>query len=261
MQCKYREKLVIAGDMMFVAVYPTWRAAGKRKGRFRETSEIQKKLNERRARETLTWTIHANFDSSSVVFSPTYCDGCYPEDERQFGRDVRNFLGRVGRLYKKVEREFKWICIRAYGEEHGRLHLHFIFSGGVSFDDIKRAWTLGRCNYKQLEFDECGVVDLSKYLFDQRHVGARRWSGSRNLAKPVEKTNVHQYTKAEVNEIAESGNPHKLFADKYAGWWLSEFPEIERNPINAGIYMTATLYKPGSPNLAHYARKERKRTA
>lgn len=260
MQCRYKEKLIIAGDWIFGAVYPTWRESGKRRGRFRETSEMQKKLNERHALEMLTWTIHANFDSASVVFSPTYSDGCYPEDEAQFNRDVRNFIGRVARLYKRAGKEFKYIVIRAYGEEHGRLHLHFIFSGGVDYAAIRAAWKMGRCNYKQLEFDECGVVDLSRYLFDQRHVGARRWSGSRNLVKPIERTNVHTYTKAEVTAIAECGNPHKHFADKYEGYCLSEFPEIEKNPINAGVYMTFTMYKPDSKHLAHYARREGRRT-
>lgn len=260
MQCKYREKLVIAGDMIFGAVYPTFRAAGKRRGKFKETSDIQKKLNDRHAREMLTWTIHANFDNSAVVFTPTYSDECYPEDEKQFSKDIRNFIARVGRMYKRMGHEFKWICVRAYGEEHGRLHLHFIFSGGVDYSMIKRAWGMGRCNYKQLEFDECGVVDLSAYLSDQRHVGARRWSGSRNLVKPVEKTNVHTYTKQEINEIADCGNPHKRFADNYSGYYLSEFPTIEKNPINAGVYMTFIMYKPDSKNLAIYSRNSRRTT-
>lgn len=259
MQCRYKERLIYAGDMIFAVVYPTYRKGGKRRGRFRETSDIQKKLNERKALDSLTWTIHANFDKSSVVFSPTYADGCYPDDEAQFNRDARNFIARVSRLYRRAGKEFKYIIIRAYGEEHGRLHLHFIFSGGVDYSKIKEAWGMGRCNYKQLEFNECGVVDLSKYLFDQRHVGARRWSGSRNLIKPVERINVHTYSKAEITEIAESGNPHKHFADNYPGYYLSEFPEIYKNPINAGYYMTFTMYKPDGKNLAHYARRERRR--
>lgn len=259
MQCKYKEKLIYAGDMIFGVVYPTFRKAGKRRGRFKPTSETQKKLNDRKAAESLTWTIHANFDKNSVVFSPTYSDNCYPEDEAQFNHDSRNYLNRVGRLYKKAGKEFCWICVRAYGEKNGRLHLHYIFSGGVNCEEIKAAWGLGRCNYKELEFDECGVVDLSRYVFDQRHVGARRWSGSKNLVKPVERTNVHTYSKVQLAEIAESGNPHKLFADNYPGYWLSEPPEIEKNNINAGLYMTFTMYKPDGKNLAHYARRERKK--
>lgn len=255
MQCKYKEKLVYAGEMIFGVVYPEFRKSGKRRGRFRPTDEIQKRLNERHALEQLTWIIHANFNKASVAFSPTYADGCYPGDEAQFNRDARNFLARVKRLYDKIGLEFKYIVIRAYGEEHGRLHLHFIFSGGVDYALIKSAWGMGRCNYKQLEFDECGVVDLSAYLFDQRHIGARRWSGSRNLVKPVERTNVHTYTKSEVTAIAESGNPHGFFLARYEGYALSEFPKIEKNPINAGVYMTFTLYKPDGENLAKYARR------
>lgn len=255
MQCRYKEKLVYAGDMIFGVVYGTFRKSGARRGKFRESSDIQKKLNERHAREQLTWLIHLNFDKTSYAISLTYDERWYPDSEGRFEKDIRNYIAKCKRIYKKAEAEFKYIVIKAFGEG-GRCHLHIIMSGGVNRDDLENAWEYGRTNADRLQFNHCGVVDLSAYLAGQRRVGARRWSGSKNLIKPVEKVNENRYTKREMKDIAESGNPHMFFANRYKGYWLSEFPEVVKNPINGSYYMTFVMYKPDSDNLEKYARRK-----
>ncbi len=253
MQCKYKQKLVYAGNMIFGVEYGTFRKAGKRRGKFKETSDIQKKLNERKACDSLTWLIHANFNRHDMALSLTYDDGWYPETEERFEKDIRNYIARVKRLYKKAGAEFKYIIIKAFGE-YGRCHLHIIMSGGVDRDTVEAAWEYGRTNADRLQFNECGVVDLSRYLGDQRKAGKRRWSGSKNLIKPAEKVNEHRYSKRELKEIMDSGNPHRFFSERYDGYWLSEFPGVKKNAINGSYYMTFVMYKPDSENLEKYAR-------
>ena len=92
-----------------------------------------------------------------------------------------------------------------------------------------------------------------------RMSGARRWSGSKNLVKPVEKVNENRYSKRELKEIADGGNPHRFFADRYGGYWLSEFPEVHKNSINGSYYMTFVMNKPDSDNLEKYARRKGKK--
>lgn len=258
MQTRYKEKTVAAGDMLFVAVYAQHRKAGARRGKFRETSEVQAKNNERRSREYLTWLIHCNFDKTGMIVHLTYADGWYPESEARFEKDVRNYLARLGRIYRKAGAEFKWVCVRAFGEK-GRCHVHLYCSGGVDRETVEAAWGMGRANVERLQFNACGVVDLSRYTWNQRHAGKRRWSGSRNLDKPVEKTDMTRYSAAALREIAECGNPHKIFADRYPGYWLAEFPSVEKNEVNGSLYMTAVLYRPDSANLEGYARERRRK--
>jgi hypothetical protein len=255
MQCRYKEKIIEAGDMIFGAVYATYRKPGKRRGKYRETSETQAKLNDRKAREKLTWKVHANFNRNDYAVTLTYAEGCYPETEERFDKDVRNYLARLKRIYKKHDKELKYIVIKAFGEG-GRCHLHIIVSGGVDRALIENAWEYGRRNTRRLQFNACGIVDLSRYLSDQRHAGKRRWSGSKNLVEPVERTNTTRYARRDLVEIAESANPHKIFADRYPGYWLSEFPEVEKNMFNGGYYMTFVMYKPDSNNLERYARRK-----
>lgn len=250
MQCRYKEKLVYAGDMVFGTVHATWRKAGARRGKFRETNEVQKRNNENRAAVRLKEIIHANFDSTGFIMHPTYDADNLPDSEERMEKDLRNLIARAGRLYKKAGAEFRWVAIRAYGE-NGRPHMHVYLSGGVEWRDILALWRLGRVDADPLEFDECGISDLARYTFDQRHAGKRRWSGSRNLIKPAERTNVHRYSKTEMQDISEEGYAAlcEKFARRYPGYWLSEQPKIEKNSVDGSWYMTFAMYRPDSGNL------------
>ena len=163
MQCRYKEKLIYAGDMIFGYVYPTYRKAGARRGRYKETSEVQAKLNEIRSRDRLAWLIHANFDKTSLVVHPTYREDCLPEDEKAFRRDVKNYICRLKKAYGKCGVIFKYVYVMEYSET-GRAHMHMVVSGGVDRDVIEGLWGLGRCNSDRLQFNETGVVDLARYF-------------------------------------------------------------------------------------------------
>ena len=257
MQCRYKEKLIFAGEMVFGVVYPTFRKAGARRGKYKETSEVQKKLNERKSRERLTWLIHANFGKGDLALHLTYADGYLPESEEAFEKDIKNYMRRIGRLYKKAGIRLKYVYVTEYSES-GRPHVHIIMSGGRSRDALEEAWGMGRCNADRLQFNECGIVDLARYITkSERGKGKRRWCASRNLDKPVEKTNVHQWSRKQMVEVDEVGNPHKRFADLYPGYWLAEFPRVEKNGVNGGMYMEFVLYKPDGVNLAGYRKKRR----
>lgn len=270
MQCRYKETMIIAGDWAYVEVHPTWRAAGKRRGKFRETSETQQRLNNRRAELWLAAVAHANFRRGDYALHCTYEDGELPEDEDGFERDVRNFMARLRRLYRRAGAVLKYIIVRAWSGK-GRPHLHLILSGGVDRDKVEDCWGRGRSNCDRLEFNECGIADLAEYIGGQRkdgktdreHVrrkGERRWSGSRNLEKPAERTNVTRYSRSALEEIADSSNAKWETAKRYPGYWLAEFPDIRQNPVTHAWEMSCVLYRPDSDNLEAYARAGRRRS-
>lgn len=267
MQCRYRETCYRCGDMLFVSVIPTWRQAGRRRGRFRPTSENQKRLNEKYAMLRLQMMVHENFTCRDYRLDLTYNDRYLPADEEQFVRDYKNFIARIRRRYMRAGIEMKYIVVPAYSE-NGRPHVHLIVSGGLSRKDFDECWGMGRVDRDPLQFDECGVIDLSFYYGGQKRAGKtdpiherakgqRRWSGSRNLRKPEARVNVHTYARHELEMLADSGTVknHTFFSLAYPGFWLSEMPRFRFNDVNKAWYMDAVLYKPDSPNLASYARR------
>lgn len=267
MQCRYREKVYVCGDMAFVSVIPTWRQARKRRGRFRPTSEDQKRLNEKYAMLRLQMTVQENFTKADCRLDLTYSDRYLPADEEQFVRDYKNFMARLRRLYRNAGIELRYVIIPAYSYE-GRPHVHLFITGGVKYKDIRECWSMGRIDLDPLEFDECGVIDLSFYYGSQKKAGKtapiherakgqRRWSGSRNLRRPVERVDVHTWARHELEMLADAGTVkrHTFFSFAYPGYWLSEMPSIRFNDVNKAWYLDAVLYKPDSPNLASYARR------
>lgn len=260
---------MICGDWIWGEVHPEYRQGGKRRGKFRATSEVQQRLNERQARLRLVTMIHANFHRGDYALHLTYADEELPESAEGFERDIRNFISRLRRIYKRLGVELRYIVVRGWSGK-GRPHLHIILTGGAERDVIEDCWGKGRANCDRLEFNAGGVADLAFYIggqlaegkADAEHVrrrGERRWSGSRNLIRPVERTNVSRYSRAGMEEIADAGNPNKIFADRYPGFWLAEFPDIRQNPVTHGWEMSFVLYKPDSPDLESYARRERRR--
>ena len=265
MQCRYREKVVAAGDMLFISVVPEWRKAGKRRGKFRVTSEDQARYNEKQAALRFQLMIHANFTSRDFRLDLTYNNRYLPADEEQFLRDLRNFAARLRHLYREAGIELKYAIVRAWSEK-GRPHAHIVITGGVPYKAIKECWGMGIVSWRPLEFDERGICDLGFYYATQkrsgktakiheRAKGERRWSGSRNLIRPSEKVNVTRYSRKALEEIADSGNPQEIFNRRYPGYWLSEFPSIRWNDTNKAWYLDAVMYRPDSPNLADYARR------
>lgn len=254
MQCRYKEKIVYAGDMIFGYVYPVYRKAGARRRKFRETTEVQAKLNEIKSRDNLAWVIHANFGKGDMVLHPTYSEECLPESSEQFEKDVKNYMRRIKRIYARCGVECKYVYVMEYSES-GRPHLHMVISGGVGREVLEEAWGLGRCNSDRLQFNEVGVVDLARYISKDRRCGKHRYVCSRNLKKPVEKTDVHQWSRKQIKEVEDSANPHKRFADTYNGYWLAEFPHVEKNGVNGGMYMSFVMYKPDSENIVTYRKR------
>lgn len=264
MQCRYRERIMICGDFIYGEVHPTWRAAGKRRGKFRETSETQQRLNDRYAELRLSAILHTNFHRGDYALHLTYAEDELPEGAEGFERDIRNLVGKLRRRYRKAGAELKYVIVRSWSGR-GRPHIHMILTGGVSREEIEDCWGHGRANCDRLEFNECGIADLADYIDGQRdegragggharRKGERRWSGSRNLAKPIERVNVTRYSKAALEEIADAGNPHGQFAARYPGYWLAEFPDIRQNPVTHGWELSFMLYRPDSPDLEAWVR-------
>ena len=263
MQCRYREKLVEAGDMIFGTVYAEYRKAGKRRGPFRETSEVQARNNERRSLEYHRWLLHMNFTRKDYFLTLTFDNENLPTTKADLDREIRNYISRVKRIYRRSGIELRYVTIRTDGEGV-RPHCHIYLTGGVDRDLLELAWGRGYCNVKRVQFNECGISDLAVYTGAQksgagegrprRRKGEKRWSGSRNLIKPAERTNVTRYSKKAVEEIADAGNPQEIFAKRYRGYWLAEFPVMVQNPVTHGWWMSFVLYKPFSENLEPYVR-------
>lgn len=248
---RYRERQTLCGDYMFVDVFPVFPAGeyvmkgGKRRKRYRPTSEIQKRLNDRRSENAAEEIVHANFSVGDNILHLTYADGWRPETDEQAERDMDNFLRRLKRKYDRAGAEFKYFCISAKGEQAGRQHFHVYLSGGIDRSEIEACWKFGYANCDALQFTETGICDLTKYTHGQIPLGSRRWRCSRNCKRPEPlRERDYTYDRRRVIEVAESPySASSVISDLYPGYVLSEMPRLCLNDVNGGAYMRMMLYR------------------
>lgn len=240
MRCYYREKQYVCGDYVDVHIYPVYAKAGQRRSKAKPTSEAQEKLNEKNRKEQITRIINTNFTNRDCAVHLTYADDCMPDNPDRAKKDIQNFLKKLKRRYKAIDKELKYLWVAEQGERSGRIHFHVILSEGISRDEIESLWGFGYANTKRLRFTEDGLAGLANYITKQKML-FKSWSSSRNLKKPEEKTDDYKYSQRAVRDIVEQEQVIEFCAN-YPGYGISAF-EASVNSKNGGYYISARLYK------------------
>ena len=156
------------------------------------TPKKVQKENERRARETLRWSIAANFGWGDYHLVLTFIKKLRPGDEATLIKIVQRFLRKMRRIYKKNCAELKYIWAAGIGERGG-VHVHLICNSAVSLAATQALWEYGMVRASTLN-DRGEYEKLANYLIGHFKVSDeegmdffKRWNSSRNLIKPTVK--------------------------------------------------------------------------
>lgn len=167
MKRRYREKEYKCGEYLDVDVFPvfdTGRATKKRRARYKATSAMQARLNQKNAERELTRVLNANFRRGDISVTLTYRDDALPSDEAEAMRDARNFLRRVARLRKKRGlAQMKYVLIIG----GGRFHFHIPMSAGLSDEELIELWGKGYLNVIHFQPNESGLEGHARYIARQ----------------------------------------------------------------------------------------------
>ena len=238
-----RERIIVAGDRMEVSVYPVFQNPGQRRSRCRESSEVQKRLNERNSWNQLTRIAYANFSERDLVLHLTYEQE--PESMEEGSRMLDNYLKKLRRRYQKAGIEMKYIKRTERGAKSGRVHHHLFLTGGIDRDEIEQLWSHGRCNSRRLQFGDDGIDGLSSYIAGAGKLRDtyRRWSCSRNCVRPVEEIRDGNMAMDEADDLGEAasvGLAGDTLEMLYPGWECVRCEGI-KNEMNQGWYTYAIL--------------------
>lgn len=265
MRCRYRERVYKTGDYLEAEIYPVFhdgRGKSRRRARYKPTSAMQVRLNQRRAERELTRLLNANFTPEDIEITLTFTDDTLPEEYTDAYKLCVNYLRRVKRLYsRRLDKDIKYVIVPG----GGRYHFHVVLTGGISRDELERMWGHGYANSKRLKFTAGGVAGLAYYIANQlttpdngedlfggmaideetgevtderiRKKGARRWSCSKNLTRPEPETRDGRISAARVEELctvdAESRTAYERL---YPGYVFSSAKGYY-NPENGGYYL------------------------
>ncbi len=251
MRCRYKEHAYYCSECYIdVDVYPAYRSDVSRcKGRrrkYKPTSEVQNKLNERNKASKLIRLVNTNFTSNDIRLDLTYHPSNHPESADQAKRDFRNFILRVKRFRKrKGLPDVKYIAVIECGKSGNKFHHHMIISGDMTINEYTKLWNRGYTGAKALVFNERGVEDLVNYLLKNPVVGSKNgasYSASRNLKKPIEKRHTGRLSRRAIEFMAgyiDTSPLEKL----YQGYELVDMTPYY-NDVNGGYYFHCKFYKP-----------------
>lgn len=273
MRKKYREKIYRCGDYLDVDIFPVFAQSNrKRRAKYKPTSAMQEKLNQRHAEQELSRILNANFTSKDISATLTYDRASLPTDREEAMRDVRNFLRRVKRLRARLGLpEMKYVLIPG----GGRFHFHVPMSGGIPAEELAKLWNKGYCNVIRFRFNENGLEGHAKYVANQydedlfdgedllsgydldeetgelterdgnkvRRKGARRYICSKNIVRPEAEVREGKISAAKVEELATVDSASRgAFEKLYPGYSFSECVPYY-NEENGGYYLRVKMYK------------------
>jgi len=166
------------------------------------SSEARKRMNFRCSYEKLQLLTAANFCKRDLFVTLSYDDAHLPASRKAADAEAARFLRRFGDARRRAGEPFKYIRSTQELTDDGgrRLHHHLVINAGAERRDyelIRSLWCCGGnigiqqiCASDHYQHDD--FFELAKYLARERDpdapltaVGARSWSGSRNLDKPV----------------------------------------------------------------------------
>lgn len=246
MRSAIREVRYASPQYMRVQLFPVFekkKSSGTRRKRYAPTTEVQQNLNAKNASRRLSDLIHLNFTPADLAVHPTYKDGFLPASVDEANRNMRNYIRRLKTLYKKINGTldgFKYIFVTEQRKSR-RIHHHLVLSAnGLSTADVINCWGMGRCNPRNLEFDEDGVVGLSHYLVKDP-VTNRRWYASAGLARPNPKTSDSRWSQRDMSRaMSENADVTTLAQKYYPGYTIRS---IEYQSTFGGDFCEIFLYR------------------
>lgn len=223
----YYEKRTRSGRLLEIDRYFATRD-GRRVSRApnaEETEDNQQRLNDIQAANRLRRLMLANFDPERGDMFVTLTMGRIT-DREEAERAWRRWLAKVTRTRERLSLpECKWIKIPE--QQSGRWHYHVIMSGGIALQDLQRMWGTGnRVHASVLDMSD-NYRGLSRYLTKAekhrrgsdtdenakaaREKNKRRWSCSKNLAKP--ETTKRVIAESTVRRLPKAPKGYRLLPE------------------------------------------------
>ena len=195
----YVKKTIISGAVLEVEKTYTIRYKGKHTVRGPKqgiTPEAMAKVNERNARKNLARLLNCNFVEGDLYLTLTYKLENRAASAEDCKDDLAKFLRNVKLASKRRGLEFYYVAVSTFGDRS--MHHHVVMRCGLTMDELTKIWRLGWINFKPLD-GSGDYTQLADYLIKhtnktfnnaEKRVHAKRYIHSRNMKKPIVKTEV-----------------------------------------------------------------------
>ena len=201
---KQRKKTIVAGPLVYEAIYPLPNprdSRAVRQGKKNLTSAAQQRMNQKYQWQKLELVTACNFRPGDIVLTLTFDDAHLPDSRAKVMGCVREFFKKLRALRKARGAPVKYIYVVAHNHsrddptftpveqaQQGRYHVHMILNAtGEDAADIRACWDKGLLEWHAFELNrERTYESLARYFCKELpdYVGARKFIPSRGLAQP-----------------------------------------------------------------------------
>lgn len=186
----YTQRVILAGKTIEIrkSTAPQRGRGGKgRAAKLNPTPELQKRVNERKAVDTLTWRLNTNFGEGDTHMVLTYRRE-YTPTPAEARAHLEKFMRRARAYFRQQGRELKYVTVTEY--KRARVHHHLVLPE-IPAAVLHDLWPFGRPHCTPL--DESGDYrQLAEYLIKETSATfaeaegpyKKRWNQSKNLVEP-----------------------------------------------------------------------------
>lgn len=235
----YYEKRIYSGRVLEMErYYATDGGRPLNSIRVQPTTEAQEKLNDIQSWRKLVRVLNCNFSRENGDLCLTLTFRRYMSREAA-RKAYSKFLRKVRDMRRKQKMaDLKYILISE--TQSGRQHAHLILNAGISVEELTALWDELGTVWASVLDNSNNYKDLAAYLLrqhkprrgsqsdenakEQRQRNERRWTGSRNLEKPVvQKRRCRPVTN---NTMPRAPKGYELLpdfqrdADRFGNMWI-----------------------------------------
>lgn len=186
----YIEEICVAGNVVEVNKYYSFRCHAKGEKRCEkenETTDAQKRINQRKAEKELRRSMNANFVDGDYLIRLDFFKR--PPGSVEMQRLISAFIRKLRTALRKLGIEIKYIYVKEVGPRGGR-HIHMMLTK-CDTDIIRKLWTHGGIHIDPLNSNgQYGKIASYFIKYANRteetegRIIGKRWCSSQNLEKP-----------------------------------------------------------------------------
>lgn len=257
----YATKEITFGPHMDIEIYPEFTKREVAELGLPEVNRAKERdrmrvLDGRKARVYFRRLCEQNFADGDLWITLTYSQE--PESIKEAIKHFQNFIRNInGKRHRMGLENAKYVYTTERVSEDGetvRVHHHLLMDGALDSDTVLSLWKHGgRNRSRYLETDENGIAGAAEYMAkpavdEKRRKHEKRWTSSRNLAKPEEHKH-HQTRSSTVTKMIKNHDCIKECVEnaklrsgalRYKGYICTD-SEVRYNEVNGGYYIKVHL--------------------
>lgn len=188
----YIKEVCVAGKTIEVNKYYSvrWHCVGeKREPKETETTEAQKKVNQRQASTTLRRLMNTNFEDGDLLVRLDFSKESFPSGSNDMQEMMSKAIRKMRAEFKKQGQELKYIYVKEIGPRGGR-HIHMMMSK-CDTELLRKCWPHGGIHIDPLisngqyaKIADYFIKYAAKTEETEGQLIGKRWYASRNLKRP-----------------------------------------------------------------------------